>query len=251
MAKKTPRAYGYLRVSTADQAVGGLGLDAQRAAVEAVAGRLGLALENVYVDAGLSGALPLDDRPGLMAAVAALRRGDVLAVAKRDRIGRDVLNVALAERLVERKGAKVVSAAGEGTDTDGPTGVLMRTVVDAFAQYERALIASRTKAALRAKRSRGERAGNIPFGYRVARDGRTLVPCPAERAVLDRIADLRAAGHSLRAIANALNESGATTRRGTPWRHQYVAAVGGGVRLGGSAKRAVEAAGDDRADVAA
>jgi hypothetical protein len=53
----------------------------------------------------------------------------VLLVAKRDRLGRDVLNVAMIERLLERKCARVVSAAGEGTEDDGPTSILMRQII--------------------------------------------------------------------------------------------------------------------------
>ena len=64
----------------------------------------------------------------------------MLIVAKRDRLGRDVLNVAMIQRLIERKGARVVSTTGEGSDDDGPTSQLLRTIVDASGQYERALI---------------------------------------------------------------------------------------------------------------
>lgn len=60
---------------------------------------------------------------------------DVLLVAKRHRLGRDVLNVVMIERLVERRGAWVISAAGEGSDDDSPTGKLMRQIIDAFAEY--------------------------------------------------------------------------------------------------------------------
>ena len=109
------RAYGYLRVSTSEQAGSGLGLEAQTAAITAAAGRLGLIVADSFTDAGVSGGLPLEERPALLPALDALRRGDVLIVAKRDRLGRDVLNVAMIERLAERKGARIVSAAGEGT----------------------------------------------------------------------------------------------------------------------------------------
>src|SRR5206468_4066133 len=68
-------------------------------------------------------------RPVLLDAVAALKRGDVLLIAKRDRLGRDVIAVAMIERLIERKGARVVSAAGEGTDSNDPTVMLMRRIV--------------------------------------------------------------------------------------------------------------------------
>ena len=101
--------------------------------------RLGVELSATFTDAGISGGLPLEQRPGLLAALDTLRKGDLLIVAKRDRLGRDVLNVAMFERLAERKGARIISAAGEGTDTDDPTSRLMRQMVDCFAEYERAI----------------------------------------------------------------------------------------------------------------
>jgi DNA invertase Pin-like site-specific DNA recombinase len=72
------------------------------------------------VDAGTSGSLAIEDRPVLVDAVAVLRRGDVLLVAKRDRLRRDVIAVAMIERLIATRGARIVSAAGEGTESDDP-----------------------------------------------------------------------------------------------------------------------------------
>ena len=202
-----------------------MGLEAQRAAVEVAAKRLALPLASIFEDAGLSGAVDLESRPSLFAAVQALKRGDVLIVAKRDRLGRDLIGVAMIERSIMRKGARVVSAAGEGTEGTDAGAMMQRQILDVFAEYERRLIGQRTKAALRAKRERGERAGNLPYGYSLNADGRTLVPNPAEREVLAILAELRRAGYSQRAIAAELNRQGFTTRRGTAWRHQYVAAL--------------------------
>lgn len=224
-APRPSRAFGYLRVSTDSQADSGLGLESQRAAVEQAAQRLGLALADVFTDAGLSGALDLESRPSLFAAVQGLKRGDVLIVAKRDRLGRDLIGVAMIERSIMRKGARIVSAAGEGTESTDAGGMLQRQILDVFAEYERRLIGQRTKAALRAKRERGERAGNLPFGYSLNPDGRSLDPNPAEQEVLSILAELRRAGYSLREIAAELNRQGFTTRRGTAWRHQYVASL--------------------------
>jgi site-specific DNA recombinase len=225
MMHTSPRAIGYRRVSTLEQAGSGLGLDAQQTAIEAAAARLGLPLADTFTDAGYSGGLPLDKRPALLAALTALRKGDTLIVAKRDRLGRDLLNVAMIARLVERRGARIVSAAGEGSDDDGPTSILMRQIIDAFAQYERAIIGARTKAALGAKRARGERIGGIPYGYRLAADGRTLEANSDEQRALGVLRQLRAAGHSCQAIAHELNRQGFRTRRGSAWRHQYVYAL--------------------------
>lgn len=135
------------------------------------------------MDAGVSGGLALEHRPALLAALDAIGGGDVLLIAKRDRLGRSVLNVAMIERLVERKGARIVSAAGEGTDDDGPTSVLMRQIVDSFAQYERAVIRSRTRAAMAAKKRRGERAGHNSL--RLATCGRRAHPRATRRRAID------------------------------------------------------------------
>jgi DNA invertase Pin-like site-specific DNA recombinase len=217
-------AIAYLRCSTDRQSESGLGLEAQREHVTVCAVRLGLSLAHVFVDAGTSGSLAIEDRPVLLEAVAALKRGDALLVAKRDRLGRDVIAVAMIERLVSKRGARIVSAAGEGTDSgEDPAGVLMRRLIDSFAEYERLIIAARTRSALAAKRRRGERISRFaPFGYRIGADGRTLELDPSEQATMQAIRDRRAAGCSLQAIADELNESGCRTRNGTAWRFQYV-----------------------------
>jgi len=217
------RAIGYVRVSTDQQAESGLGLEAQEAAINVAASRLGLDVVRLFVDAGTSGKLAIEDRPVLLDAVASLRRADVLLVAKRDRLGRDVIAVALIERLVTKRGARVVSAAGEGTESDDPAALLMRRLIDSFAEYERALIAARTRAALAAKRKRGERASRIvPFGFRLAEGTRSIEPEPVEQATLTLISDLRTAGMSLRDIAAALNKRGIPTRCGGVWRFEFV-----------------------------
>lgn len=216
------RAVGYRRVSTAEQAGSGLGLDAQQTAIAAGAARLGLPLADIFTDASISGGLPLEQRPGLLAALDAIGKGDALIVAKRDRLGRDVLNVCLIQKLVERKGARIISAAGEGSDDDGPTSILMRQIIDAFGQYERALIRSRTTAAMAAKKARGERVGGIPFGYQLAGDGRTLEPHPDEQRALGLLRELRAAGYTFRAVADELNRQGFRSRTGGRWVRQSV-----------------------------
>ncbi len=203
----------YLRVSTMEQAHG---FAAQRIAVLAAAEKLGSTINDIYEDRGVSGSLSLEDRPNLLAAVNTLKRGDVLLVAKRDRIGRDVVAVALIERLVERKGARIISAAGEGTNSDDPTALLMRRIVDAFAEYERQVIRARTRAALQAKRARGERAGNLPFGYVVADDGQTLIPDPDEQETIRLAREIRSRGCSYRAVVATLRDRGRVGRTGRP-----------------------------------
>src|SRR6185436_9879130 len=87
---------------------------------------LGAELIGPYADEGVSGPSCLDRRPGLLQAISELPRGDVLLVAKRDRLGRDPIAIAMIEAAVKRKGARIASSAGEGTGGDDPTNVLMR-----------------------------------------------------------------------------------------------------------------------------
>ena len=216
-------AVAYLRVSTDQQADSGLGIEAQHASVQAAAARLGLTLRAVLVDAGVSGGRAFTARPVLVQAVSALRRGDVFLVAKRDRLGRDAIEVGIIERLVVKQGARIVSAAGEGTEDDDPGSVMFRGIIDLFAQYERLIGRARTKAALAVKRTRGERAGQLPFGFQLAEDKVHLEPNPVEQDKLARIRALKATGRSCRKIAADLNAEGVTTRRGGLWKFQYVA----------------------------
>lgn len=219
----------YLRVSTSDQ---DLGPDAQRAAIARWADAHGVRLVGEFEDrlTGGSGERELPDeaiarRPGLMAAIAALgeRGAGVLVVAKRDRLARDTLVSAMLERLVARQGAKIVSAAGEGTAGDGPADVLLRRVVDAFAEYERLLIKARTRAALGVKRSRRELVGSVPYGSRLSADGVTLEADMAEQGVIARARGLRAEGWTLRAIGIRLEAMGLLPRGGGRWHPPMIA----------------------------
>lgn len=217
-------AVAYRRVSTDDQATSGLGLDAQTVAIDQAAHRLDVTLRGTYTDAGVSGALPLDKRPQLLAAITSLKRGDVLLVAKRDRLGRDVIIAAMIESATKRRGARIVSAAGEGTDSDSPSDRLMRTLIDAFATYERLVIGARTAAALDVKRKRGERISrHAPYGYQFTETTpATLVEAPHEQAVLAIMRECREATYSFEGIARELNRLKHTARNGQPWRWQYV-----------------------------
>lgn len=201
-----------------------LGIEAQRVSVTAAAARLGRTVRAVFVEVE-HGDRAITKRPELMQAVAALARGDVLLIAKRDRLARDRYEMAIIERAIKHQGARVVSAAGEGTENDDPASVLFRGLLDLFAEYERLIIVARTKAALAVKRARGERTGQLPFGFELAADGVHLQANAAEQDKLARIRAIKATGRSLRHTADALNAAGMTTRRGTPWKYQYVARV--------------------------
>jgi len=223
MARKSnpvSRVIGYVRVSTDEQHQGPR---AQRDALEAWCARHGAELVAVHEDRGVSGAAELDRRPGLLAALDALEAegAGVLLVAKRDRLARDVMLAAMIERMADRAGATVTAADGAG-EGSGPEALLLRRMVDAFAEYERAMIRARTRAALGAKRTRGERVGGVPLGARVAPDGLTLETEPSEAETLELVRELRVAGVSIRGIAAELNARWVPAR-GERWHPTTVA----------------------------
>lgn len=231
MAKRTASAdigpgtmvVGYVRVSTDDQA---LGPDAQRASLAKWAKANGATIVAIHEDLGISGAAPISDRPGLLSALDVLADGkaSILVVAKRDRLARDPIVSAMAEASAERAGGRIVSAAGEGNGDD-PTAILMRRIVDAFAEHERLLIRARTRAALAVKATRGERTGGIPLGSTVAADGVHLESDPTEARAVATIHELRNAGRSIRAIAAELNAAGVPARGALGWHATSVARV--------------------------
>ena len=203
------KVIAYLRVSTGEQAESGLGLEAQLEAITKAAGTPAA----VYRDEGYSGSKA--PRPGLLEALEALSKGDTLMVAKRDRLARDMMLACWIQKEVKRRGARVVSAAGEGTEGDGPAEVLMGQMIDAFAQYERSVIGVRTAAALQAKRRRGEKTGgDVPFGYRLAEDGKRLVEDEDEQKVVALVSELRGQGWTLRQIGAELVRRGVRTKTG-------------------------------------
>ncbi len=97
------QAIVYIRVSTEEQGQSGAGLAAQHDSCQRWADKAGATFVGPYSDEGVSGAAGLDKRPQLLLAIAMLAKGDVLLVAKRDRIARDPIVAAMIEAAVSRR----------------------------------------------------------------------------------------------------------------------------------------------------
>lgn len=219
-------AIGYVRVSTEEQAKTGISLDAQEDRIRAYCAMAGLDLVEIIRDEGVSGAKPIDKRPGGPGLQGAIRRGVRHVVAlKLDRMFRTALEALTTAETWERQAVALhlVDQGGTSINSGGAMGRFFFTMLAAVAEMERNMIRERTAAALAHLKAEGKRAGTVPFGFRLAGDGPELAEDPAEQAALSVLRELKAAGFSLREIAAELNRQGFTTRRGTSWRHQYVA----------------------------
>ena len=216
-------AVGYIRVSTEEQS---LGPEAQRSAIEKWAESRGVRVAAMFEDHGISGGAPAEKRPGLLAALAALRENGagLLVAAKRDRIARDTVIAAMVEQAAKRAGAVLTTADG-ASDGVGPEGQLMRGIVDVFAAYERGVIKSRTKAALGVKKSRNERVGQVPYGYTLAADGIHLAEDANEQTAIEKIRGLRASGLSLRGVTAECARLGLVSRAGKPFQLTSIAHI--------------------------
>jgi site-specific DNA recombinase len=218
------QAIGYVRVSTDRQAEQGVSLEAQEAKIRAMGTVQGADLVDVVVDGGES-AKSLN-RPGLQRILTLINTGTVQAVivAKLDRLTRSVKDLCGLLELFEKRNVALISVA-ESLDTGSAAGRLVITIMAAVSQWEREAIGERTRDALRHKRGRGERVGNIEFGYRLAADRLHLERDPSEQRALDAILRLRRRGASFRRIAAELNLTGHRTRRGSPWRLESIVRV--------------------------
>ncbi len=194
---------GYIRVSTDRQAASGLGLEAQRQAIEQYARQQGEELGEVFFEAE-SGKLA--DRPRLNAALDACRkRKATLVIAKLDRLAR---NVAFVSALMET-GVEFVAV-------DAPyANRLMIHVLSAVAEYEREQISERTKAALAAAKARGVKLGT--HGAILAAR-RKAEACRMADTLRPTVIAAREAGClTLREYAGYLTSAGAPTPGGGAW----------------------------------
>ena len=220
----------YVRVSTEGQADGGVSLDAQRAKLAAYCTALDLDLVGVEVDAGLS-AKSLD-RPGLTRALGTLTRGDAsaLLVVKLDRLTRSVRDLGALVDTYFAAGRWALLSVADSIDTRSAAGRLVLNVLASVAQWEREATAERTRDALAHLRAEGVKLGGAALGWQHtdatdAAGRRIVAAVEVEARAVARILELRAEGHTLRAIVATLTAEGHTTKHGARWHLTTVARV--------------------------
>jgi DNA invertase Pin-like site-specific DNA recombinase len=208
---------GYLRVSTKGQGESGLGLEAQKAAIESYARQTGSKVVTYYTEVE-SGKLA--KRPELAKALAHSRRSKAtLVVAKLDRLAR---NVAFLSALMD---SNVPFVACDNPHANR----LTLHILAAVAEAEAKAISDRTKAALAAYKARGGKLGAalpqcrnltaiaIEKGQKLGAAAARQAAKEAYEDIIGTVRERRAAGLTLQQIADHLNADGHTTRRGKAW----------------------------------
>ncbi len=204
---------GYVRVSTAQQGRSGLGIEAQREALERFAATEGMEIVAVHVEVETGkGADALDRRPELAKALAHARKLRCpIVVSKLDRLSRDVHFIS---GLMAQRVPFIVAELGKDADP------FMLHLYAALAEKERSLIAQRTRAALAAAKAKGVALGNRTNLDDAQRRG-AAVNANAATAYAARMApqiiELQANGRSLAQIAASLNARSIPARNGGRW----------------------------------
>lgn len=202
------KCFAYLRVSGKGQLEGD-GFPRQLEAVQQYANAHGLKVARVFREEGVSGTKELENRPALQELIVALH-GDgikLVLVERIDRLARDLMVQETIIADLRKSGFELISVAEPDLCSDDPSRKLVRQIFGAIAEYERAMIVLKLRAARqRTKATTGRCEGQKPYGF-----------YPGETATLARMRELRRDGYRLQEIAAALDAEGLRPRHGSRW----------------------------------
>lgn len=216
MKKNMPRiqAFGYLRVSGRGQLAGD-GFPRQKEAIQRFADANNMEIVRWFQERAVSGATEWEHRPAWSEMVQNLNGVRTIVVERVERLARDLGVQEWILRDLKQRGVALVSATEENLDAD-PTRVLVRQMLGAIAQYDRAMTVLKLRAARkRVKAATGRCEGRQPYGS-----------LNGEAAILARMQDLRAQGSPYDKIAATLEAENVSTRiAGGRWFGSTVAKI--------------------------
>jgi putative DNA-invertase from lambdoid prophage Rac len=208
LTEATMAVYGYCRVSTARQANEGESLDVQRRQIEGYAHMHGLVLDGIVVEEGVSGSVPVVERPAAGSLFAKLTKGDVVIAPKLDRLFRSALDALKVVEDLKKRGIALHLLDLGGDISGNGLSKLFLTIAAAFAEAERDRIRERIGQVKADQKARGRYlGGKVPFGFRRGESGELVPHEPEQEAVREMVA-LRSQGKPLRAIAEAVRTKG-------------------------------------------
>jgi len=219
-AKQTMKAVGYMRTSSAANVGADKDSDKrQRAAIEAFAQAAGYEIVGWYYDAAVSGADPVTERPGFMDMLQRVAANGVktIIVESPDRFARDLTVQLAGHDMLREMGIDLVPASAPDFFTnDTPTAVLVRQVLGAIAEFEKAsLVAKLAGARKRHRQEHGKCEGRKPL----------TETAPEAVAMAKRLANVRKRRPSLRAIAADLEAAGFVNANGRAYNPKSVATM--------------------------
>lgn len=206
----------YIRVSTEEQAREGQSIETQIDKLSAYAKFQGWQNVEIFLDDGES-AKDMN-RPAMKRLLKFIKAGNVAVVATMavDRLSRNLLDMLQFVELCEKHKTAYVCAS-LNFDTATPIGRMVLQILAAFAEFERAMIATRVKTNMvEISQKKARYLANPPYGYKLD-EHRNLVIVPEEAEWLQKAADYFIAGHGYRSVAKYLNECGVATRKGVAW----------------------------------
>lgn len=200
--------YTYQRVSSIEQTEG-TSLATQEAKCRGAALMMEAEVDEVFADGGLSGSVPLAERPAGAKMLDRLTPGDVIITKSIDRMFRNAADALATVEALKKQGVSLVIADfGSDPVTENGTSKLLFGVLAMVAEFERQSIKDRVALGRAAKRAAGGYiGGSAPFGYRKKGEGKQAIlePVELEQKAIRRMKKLRAGGASFRAIADAIN----------------------------------------------
>jgi site-specific DNA recombinase len=205
---KPERVALYLRVSSEEQRERET-IEIQREFLEQYRSLYELEVAEIYEDDGVSGTIPLHERPEGRRLLEDAKEGNfgAVIVRKLDRLGRSLLVIVDAhDRLMAEAGVALRSAT-EPIDTSNPSGRLIFQMLASFAEYDKENIAERTRGGLRRAFSRGTHTGSLPYGYTIS-DGGSFEVVEDEAAIVREVIANIAGGATLYSEAQRLNALG-------------------------------------------
>lgn len=213
------KVLGYVRMSTEKQAASP---EVQRAAIKDYVTRYECELVDILEDEAMSG--NDGQRPGFLALRKRLTAGeaDAVVVYKIDRLSRNLLDLLTFRNECVAGSKRLVSVSEGNIDILTPFGRFMFLLMAALAELEREQIVERTKTTLKHKKERGERTGQVPIGFMVGPDGKTLLPNELERKGMRFAVRLKDKGFALRKISKVLAKKGYLSRKGRPFNPEQV-----------------------------
>lgn len=210
------KAISYLRTSSASNVGSDKDSDRrQREAIAAFASRSGFIIVDEFYDAAVSGADPIEARPGFSALLDRIESNGVRTVLVEDasRFARDLVTQELGILLLIGRGVCVLTASGDDlTATDDPFKVAMRQIAGSFAQLEKARLVAKLKAARDRKR---RDTGRKVEGRKSHLESRPDVVVLAKR--LRRASPKTGSRRTLQEISQELALAGHLSSKGKPF----------------------------------